>query len=188
MLIKPYYNTGMKRWKFTAGVLVLIFTVFAIPLLAKSNKDPLALQLKHLKPVKLSEIKKLTIEDGEISGRYISVLRTAKSFLGLKYRYGGEGKDGIDCSAFVQKVYREHGKKLPRTSNEQFRCGRSVSKQELKPGDLVFFSDANRTIGHVGIYLGNNKFIHASSGAHKVTITDLDKAYYKKHFMGGRRF
>jgi len=167
---------------------LLLLTLFGTSLSAKNKKDPLALQLKHLKHVKLSEIKKLTFEDGEISGRYMSVLRTAKSFLGLKYRYGGEGKDGIDCSAFVQKVYREHGKTLPRTSREQYRCGRAVNRNELKPGDLVFFSDGNKTIGHVGIYLGHNKFIHASSGAHKVTITDLDKAYYKKHFMGGRRF
>jgi hypothetical protein len=178
----------MKRWKFARIGLLLICTAVSMPLAAKSNKDPLALQLKRLKPVKLSEIKKLTIEDGDISGRYMSVLKTAKSFLGIKYLYGGEGKDGLDCSAFVQKVYKEHGKKLPRTSNEQYRCGRAVTKQDLKPGDLVFFSDGNKTIGHVGIYLGNNKFIHASSGAHKVTITDLDKAYYKKHFMGGRRF
>jgi len=170
------------------GRLLLILSISIIPLAAKSHKDPLALQLKRLKPVKLSEIKKLTIDDGEISGQYMSVLRTAKSFLGLKYKYGGEGKDGIDCSAFVQKVYKEHGKKLPRTSGEQYRCGRAVRREELKPGDLVFFSDGNKTIGHVGIYLGNNKFIHASSGAHKVTITDFDKAYYKKHFMGGRRF
>jgi len=170
------------------SILVMLGMATAIPLAAKSNKDPLALQLKRLKPVKLSEIKKLTIEDGEISGQYMSVLRTAKSFLGLKYKYGGEGKDGIDCSAFVQKVYKQHGKKLPRTSGEQYLCGHAVSRDELKPGDLVFFSDGNKTIGHVGIYLGHNKFIHASSGAHKVTITDLDKAYYKKHFMGGRRF
>ncbi len=115
------------------------------------------------------------------------VIKTARGYLGVKYRYGGVTTKGIDCSAFVQKVYKKHGKHLPRTSTQQASAGKHIDKKNLKTGDLVFFGAYGRDIGHVGIYLGNNKFIHASSAAKKVTISNLDKKYYKKHYKGARR-
>ena len=81
-----------------------------------------------------------------------------------------------------------HGKRLPRTSTDQASSGKHVNKKNLREGDLVFFKDAyKRGITHVGIYLGNNKFIHASSSAKKVTISSLNKKYYRRHYAGARR-
>ncbi len=114
------------------------------------------------------------------------LLATAKTYMGTRYRYGGTSRKGLDCSAFVQKVYKSHGKNLPRTSRSQATVGKRISKRNLIPGDLVFFKKY-KTISHVGIFLGNNKFIHASSGAKKVTISSLSKPYYKSHYAGARR-
>ncbi len=115
------------------------------------------------------------------------IITTAKKYLGVKYKYGGTTSKGIDCSGFTQNVFKKQGKKIPRTSNKQASCGVHISKKNLRVGDLVFFSDSRRSIGHVGIYIGKRKFIHASSGARKVTISRLDKKYYKQHYRGARR-
>ena len=116
------------------------------------------------------------------------VIVTAKKYLGTKYKFGGTTKRGIDCSGFTQKVMKKHKVKLPRTASQQASSGKHINKKNLKPGDLVFFKGTyKRGISHVGIYLGNDKFIHASSGAKKVTISRLSKAYYKNHYAGARR-
>ena len=117
-----------------------------------------------------------------------SLVNTAKKWIGTRYRFGGTTKRGVDCSAFVKNVYKKHGKSLPRTASSQASVGKHISKNNLKKGDLVFFKGTyKRGISHVGIFLGNNKFIHASSGAHKVIISSLNKAYYHKHYAGARR-
>jgi len=117
-----------------------------------------------------------------------SIIKTAKSYLGVRYRFGGTSRQGIDCSSFVQKVMAKHGKKLPRTSVNQASSGKHVNRKNLREGDLVFFKGTyKKGISHVGIYLGKDKFIHASSGAKKVTISSLNKKYYKTHYAGARR-
>lgn len=117
-----------------------------------------------------------------------NVEKTAKKYLGTKYRFGGTTKRGIDCSGFTQSVMKKHGKKIPRTARAQASIGKHIPKSELKKGDLVFFKNTyKKGISHVGIYLGNNKFIHASSGAKKVTISNINKKYYRKHYAGARR-
>jgi len=116
------------------------------------------------------------------------VIATARSYLGTRYRFGGKTKRGIDCSGFTQAVLKKHKVNLPRTASQQASVGRHVDKKNLKRGDLVFFKGTyKRGISHVGIYLGNDRFIHASSGAKKVTISKLSKAYYKSHYAGARR-
>jgi len=116
------------------------------------------------------------------------VIKTAKSFLGTKYVFGGNTKKGIDCSGFIKTVMKKHGKNLPRTASQQASSGKHINKKKLRPGDLVFFKNTyKRGISHVGIYLGNNKFIHASSGAKKVTISNLNKKFYQQHYAGARR-
>ena len=111
----------------------------------------------------------------------------AKKLLDIPYRFGGSSLLGIDCSAYVQKVYGLVGINLPRSAREQFSEGNSVDKEELSIGDLVFFRTYASFPSHVGIYLGNDLFIHASSRGRKVTIDSLGTPYYFKRFIGAKR-
>ena len=115
----------------------------------------------------------------------------AKKFLGKPYVWGATGPNCFDCSGFTQKVYRSIGINLPRVSRNQAKVGKLVKFDELQKGDMVFFDtsrDNRGRVNHVGIYLEDGKFIHASSGKHKVVITSFNKKrFYKKHFLWGRR-
>ncbi len=111
----------------------------------------------------------------------------AKKLLNIPYKFGGSTILGIDCSAYVKKVYGFLGIDLPRTAREQFHEGQQIDKEELSIGDLVFFRTYASFPSHVGIYLGNNLFIHASSKGKKVTINSLDTPYYLKRFVGAKR-
>ncbi|MGE4561212.1 MAG: LysM peptidoglycan-binding domain-containing protein, partial [Desulfobulbus sp.] len=113
--------------------------------------------------------------------------KTALSFLNTPYRFGGNGKNGIDCSAFVQKVFREFDLKLPRTAREQFTRGTKVSKRELQLGDLIFFQTYAKFPSHVGIYLGDDKMIHASSRNRGVVVSSINSNYFRKRFIGAKR-
>jgi len=112
---------------------------------------------------------------------------TAAQYLGTPYRFGGEGADGIDCSSFVQKVFREHQIDLPRTAREQSQMGTEVAQGDLRKGDLVFFHTYASYPSHVGIYLGDGKMIHASSGKGEVTVSDLNSDYYRSRYLGAKR-
>ncbi|MDA8077995.1 MAG: LysM peptidoglycan-binding domain-containing protein [Nitrospiraceae bacterium] len=111
----------------------------------------------------------------------------AKKMINIPYRFGGNSILGIDCSAYVKKVYGFMGIELPRTAREQFKEGEKIDREELSIGDLVFFRTYASFPSHVGIYLGNNLFIHASSKGKRVTIDSLDTPYYLKRFIGGKR-
>ncbi len=111
----------------------------------------------------------------------------AKKMLNIPYRFGGNSLLGIDCSGYVKKVYSLIGINLPRSAREQFTEGKPVENEELTMGDLVFFRTYASFPSHVGIYLGNNLFIHASSRSKKVTIDSLDTPYYFKRFIGAKR-
>jgi peptidoglycan endopeptidase LytE len=114
------------------------------------------------------------------------LVRVVKTFLGVPYKLGGETFKGIDCSAFVKKIYEIFSIQLPRTTREQFTIGRKVEKNQLEEGDLVFFKErGNRA--HVGIYVGDNQFVHASSYSREVKIDHLDTPYYSKRFLRGIR-
>ncbi|QEK12324.1 SH3 domain-containing protein [Crassaminicella thermophila] len=122
----------------------------------------------------------------------IKVVTIAKNLLGKKYVYGASGPNRFDCSGFTSYVYHNIGIKIPRTSSNQVRIGKKVSKSDLRAGDLVFFDTNgvnNGKISHVGIYIGNGQFIHASSGkkAKKVVISDLTEGYYKRTYVTARR-
>jgi len=112
------------------------------------------------------------------------LVKVAKGFLGAPYRLGGSSVKGLDCSGFVKKMYEFFDVNLPRTAREQAHVGMKVAKGELAEGDLVFFN-TRRAFGHVGIYIGNNQFVHASSGKkdRHVRIDSLDKPYYNKRFI-----
>ena len=107
----------------------------------------------------------------------------------MVYHINGGGNDpaGFDCSGFICYVWQNFGVILPRTADEQFKIGLPVEWQDLETGDLVYFSTYASGPSHVGIYIGNGKFIHASSGAGKVTITPLLKPYYAQRYIGARR-
>jgi peptidoglycan endopeptidase LytE len=114
-------------------------------------------------------------------------VRVAKTFLGAPYRLGGSTLRGIDCSAFVKKIYEIFNTHLPRTTREQFQIGKRVEKHELEEGDLVFFKTRRSNNGHVGIYIGNNEFVHASRLNKEVKVDNLDTPYFSKHFLKGVR-
>lgn len=117
------------------------------------------------------------------------IITTAYQYMGKPYRYATEGPDTFDCSGFTMYVMGFHGINLPRPSRDQYYCGFAVEKDELIAGDLVFFSSANTTgVAHVGIYVGNGDFIHASSGsAYSVTVSSLSADYYTRHYLGAKR-
>jgi len=109
-------------------------------------------------------------------------IKVATGFLDAPYRFGGATVKGIDCSAFVRKMYEFFDINLPRTAREQSFVGVRIDRNELVEGDLVFFR-TKRPIGHVGIYIGNNKFVHASYRAKAVRIDSLDQPYFQKRFQ-----
>lgn len=111
------------------------------------------------------------------------------SLIGIHYRYGGNSPEhGLDCSGLVRYVFKEaQGAELPRTSEEISKLGEAVNKQDLQPGDLVFFNTLKRTFSHVGIYLGDDKFIHAPSSGGTVRIENMDLSYWRQRFDGARR-
>lgn len=119
------------------------------------------------------------------------IIEYAKTLLGVKYVYGGSTTKGFDCSGFVSYVFKHFGITLERASRAMGSHGTAVKKADLKPGDLVFF-DTNgglNGINHVGIYIGNSKFIHASSSTvRKVTISSLNDDFYSKHYMRSRDY
>ncbi|OGC65454.1 hypothetical protein A2326_00345 [candidate division WWE3 bacterium RIFOXYB2_FULL_41_6] len=107
--------------------------------------------------------------------------------IGIPYRFGGDSENGIDCSAFTRKVYREQGIELPRVSYEQAKIGRDVESSSLQPGDLVFFNTSIMgTISHVGVYMDNNTFAHASS-SQGVTKSNLRQKYFSKRYVRANR-
>jgi peptidoglycan endopeptidase LytE len=116
------------------------------------------------------------------------IVQTGKWYLGVPYVFGGSTTAGFDCSGFTQYVMAQNRVSIPRTAELQYGKGTSVSKTSLKKGDLVFFETYKAGPSHVGIYLGNDQFIHASSGAGKVIISSLfSNTYYSAHYIGARR-
>ncbi len=114
------------------------------------------------------------------------LVRVVKTFLGVPYKLGGSTLKGIDCSAFVKKIYEIFNIELPRTTREQFSIGKKIGKEQLEQGDLVFFRRRGDS-SHVGIYIGENQFVHASSSNRQVKIDCLDTPYYSKRFLRGVR-
>ena len=109
--------------------------------------------------------------------------------VGINYRRGGTNPDsGVDCSGFVQIVFRDAvGLLLPRTAREQSQVGNVIDKTDLRPGDLVFFNTMRRAFSHVGIYLGNDQFLHAPRTGAEVRVEDMNQKYWIKRYNGARR-
>ena len=129
------------------------------------------------------------VERPTFTARAGSLVADALGLIGINYRMGGNTpQSGFDCSGLVRYVFQSAiGLNLPRRAEEISRIGTKVDRQELKPGDLVFYKTLRKTFSHVGIYLGNNRFIHAPSAGGAVRIDDMTQSYWAARFNGARR-
>jgi len=180
-LLNPKVRTkGLRR-----GMILNVSKAKAIKL-AKAAKHK---KKKRLKGV-LAKYRKSYSTNSSV-GSNTKVVRYAKRFLGARYVWGASNGRSFDCSGFTSYVMRHaKGRVIPRISRRQAYYGKYVSRRSLRAGDLVFFDTSRRRRGyvnHVGIYIGNNYFIHASSAKHRVVITSLNKPFYRSRFMWGRR-
>ncbi|MGQ9558602.1 MAG: C40 family peptidase [Desulfurispora sp.] len=116
------------------------------------------------------------------------VLKTAYSYLGTPYVYGGAAPSGFDCSGFVRYIFSLYGIDLPHNAAAQASCGKAVDRSSLQPGDIVLFGYyGSKSINHSGIYAGDGKFVHASSSARGVVVSSLTSGYYAENYKGARR-
>lgn len=124
-----------------------------------------------------------------LTSRASELAMHAMGMLGSHYRYGGNSPEhGFDCSGLVRHIFKEAwGTSLPRTAEEISQVGKRIENHDLQPGDLVFYNTLKRGFSHVGIYLGDNKFIHSPSSGGKVRIDSMDLNYWKTRFNGARR-
>lgn len=132
----------------------------------------------------------VTIVDASQVGKTAEIVDLALSFVGSRYVYGGSSPSGFDCSGFTSYIYKQFGISLNRTASGQLDNGTPVSMSELEPGDLVLFlkhANSGKRASHVGIYIGNGQFVHASTYGVGVIVSDMDYAYYTTGFVGGRR-
>ncbi len=140
-----------------------------------------------------SPIKRIEKNLREMGGKAVDgaadISSTALSLIGVNYKFGGNTPEqGLDCSGFVRYVFQQAtGISLPRSSRDQAKVGQSIEKAQLQPGDLVFFNTRRFQFSHVGLYLGNNRFVHSPSSGGSVEVVELDNSYWKKAFNGARR-
>uniref|UniRef100_UPI0040475AD2 C40 family peptidase n=1 Tax=Polynucleobacter sp. TaxID=2029855 RepID=UPI0040475AD2 len=118
-----------------------------------------------------------------------TLINNAMQLIGVRYRWGGNTpQSGLDCSGFVRYVFNDtFGFLLPRKSAQMSKVGLQIGKEELRPGDLVFFNTMRHAFSHVGIYVGDNKFIHAPSKGKAIRVDDMTKVYWEKRYNGARR-
>jgi cell wall-associated NlpC family hydrolase len=118
-----------------------------------------------------------------------TLIDNAMQLIGVRYRWGGNTpQSGLDCSGFVRYVFNDtFGFLLPRKSAQMSKVGMEIGKEELRPGDLVFFNTMRHAFSHVGIYVGDNKFIHAPSRGKSIRVDDMTKVYWEKRYNGARR-
>lgn len=161
-------------------------SVFAVPLNFSKKSSPQALLSTSVETASALQFKYALLLDIDIEQAVsLGIFQQIDQWLGTQYRLGGTSRDGIDCSALMQVFFAGlYGVSIPRTAREQHSFSRRIGKGELKEGDLVFFNTRGG-VSHVGMYLQNNKFVHASSGG--VTISDLYEDYWVKHFIGAGR-
>jgi cell wall-associated NlpC family hydrolase len=151
-----------------------------VPVARADEEPPLILQESRTLLERASSSLSTSIEE---------TLDSALGLIGIRYRRGGSTPEsGFDCSGFVSHVFREGlGLYLPRSAREMSHSGEPVDRGELKPGDLVFFNTMRRTFSHVGIYLGDNLFLHAPRAGGRVRVEDMTGRYWVKRFNGARR-
>lgn len=184
-----FYNVEAKNLNIVSGLKV--DKAVAVKVDAKSD---LSFDEKEIQEViknkdkvnkESKEVKKAPAANPSIAAK---VINSAENKLGSTYVYGDTGKDGYDCSGLVYSIYNnELGISIPRSSVSQSTFGKQVSKSDLQEGDLVFFNTVGNGVSHVGIYVGDGKFIHASSGQGKVMTSSLDEGYYQERYVNATR-
>lgn len=184
-----FYNVEAKNLNIVSGLKV--DKAVAVKVDAKSD---LSFDEKEIQEViknkdkvnkEIKEVKKAPAVNPSIAAK---VINSAENKLGSTYVYGDTGKDGYDCSGLVYSIYNnELGISIPRSSVSQSTFGKQVSKSDLQEGDLVFFNTVGNGVSHVGIYVGDGKFIHASSGQGKVMTSSLDEGYYQERYVNATR-
>lgn len=139
------------------------------------------LPVAYQRPATLSTQRTTSRSRSHTTPQRHALLSAAHRSLGVPYRYGGTSpKSGFDCSGFTQHSYQSINVKIPRTAAQQSAASRTIRRQDLRPGDMIFFKTSGTKVNHVGIYVGNGKFIHAASGGGRVTTDDLRKSYWQK--------
>ena len=184
-----FYNVEAKNLNIVSGLKV--DKAVAVKVDAKSD---LSFDEKEIQEViknkdkvnkESKEVKKAPAANPSIVAK---VINSAENKLGSTYVYGDTGKDGYDCSGLIYSIYNnELGISIPRSSVSQSTFGKQVSKSDLQEGDLVFFNTVGNGVSHVGIYVGDGKFIHASSGQGKVMTSSLDEGYYQERYVNATR-
>jgi cell wall-associated NlpC family hydrolase len=161
----------------------------AVVLLASLQVGPLFAQsLTESEPQPLPKSFATTVSTAVVD-KTETLINNAMQLIGVRYRWGGNTpQSGLDCSGFVRYVFNDtFGFLLPRKSSQMSKVGLQIRKDELQPGDLVFFNTMRHTFSHVGIYLGDNKFIHAPSKGKSIRVDDMTKVYWEKRYNGARR-
>jgi cell wall-associated NlpC family hydrolase len=117
------------------------------------------------------------------------IVTLAKQYLGVPYRYGGSTPAGFDCSGYMLFLFHQFGKELPRTADQQATVGNPVKIENMRPGNIIFFATTKEDpgISHTGLYIGDHLFIHASSSAKKIIISNLDNPYWQDSFREARQ-
>ena len=159
--------------------------------------DELAVTIQNSMDMDILGNEELTTESLEIGENWVAftkkdeILETAKEYLGIPYIWAANGPSAFDCSGFTKYVFKKNGITIPRYSGYQANVGVKILFDELEKGDLVFFDTTkgfHQKVNHVGIYIGNNQFIHASSAQKKVVISSFsEKKFYRNRFLHGRR-
>jgi cell wall-associated NlpC family hydrolase len=144
--------------------------------------------VERIDQVRVSVGEKVSAGASTVALKTSELVVNAMGFLGVPYRRGGSNADGFDCSGFVRAMYEQTvGLMLPRRANEQAAATQKIERQDLQPGDLVFFNTMRKAFSHVGIYVGDNKFIHSPKPGAQVRVEDMGVAYWKTRFDGARR-
>ena len=184
MIFVPASNSRLFDRRALGFAALLVCAALAFPTVAaskeKAKDDPTPLMRAE---------KSLRDFSGKAKDTASEITTYALSLIGVDYRFGGNTPDqGLDCSGLIRYVFQQAtGLSLPRSAREQARVGESISKDKLQPGDLVFFNTRRFQFSHVGLYIGDNRFIHAPSAGGAVQVVSLDNAYWQKAFNGARR-
>lgn len=173
---------SFKTLALAASLLLASSLIFAAP-----EDDPALMVKRNPESMNL-----LTLGDqvkSSVGEKTNQMMGKAMTLLGVPYKRGGNSAEtGFDCSGFVRHIYETSvGRLLPRRADEQAKATEKIDRNDLNPGDLVFFNTMRRTFSHVGIYIGDGKFIHAPSAGKAVRVDDLRAAYWTKRFTGARR-